>query len=415
MNLFNNFEESIKAIKENKLRTILTALIIAIGITALVGILTAIDGIQASVNDSFASLGVNSFTIQEKNTQGNGSRQGRSEKTYPPIQYSDVRDFQKRYNFPSQISVNTRLTGSAEVKYKSKKTNPNMRVFGVDDNYIVTEGYELESGRNFTSFDLENGTNVAIIGSEVVTALFDTNENPLDKEINLFGSKFKVIGILKKMGAMSGGDNADQKILVPLEKGRQLASGSNNTLRYIINVLIRDVADMDAAMGEATSLMRAVRQDPIGSELSFEINEKKSLSEQLGEITGYLRIGGFAIGLITLLGASVALMNIMMVSVTERTHEIGVRKALGATPHRIRQQFLIEAVVICQIGGVVGVLMGMGIGNVVAHFMEVGQFIVPWIWIFSALLICIAVGVFAGYYPAYKASKLDPIESLRFE
>lgn len=415
MNLFNNIEESVKAIKENKLRSTLTALIIAIGITALVGILTAIDGIQASVDESFASLGVNSFTIQEKSTQGNRSQRGRNEKQYPPIRFSDVRDFKKRYDFPSQISVNTRLTGSAEIKYISKKTNPNIRIFGVDDNYIVTESYELESGRNFTSFDLANGTHVAIVGSEVVDMLFEANENPLGREIIIFGSNFKIIGTLKSTGAMSGGDNADQKVLVPLEKGRQLANASRNGLRFVINVLIGDVAHMEAAMGEAINLMRAIRQDPIGGELSFEIKEKKSLSEQLGEITGYLRIGGFAIGLITLLGASVALMNIMMVSVTERTHEIGVRKALGATPQRIRQQFLIEAIVICQLGGLVGVLMGIGIGNIVAQFLDVGRFIIPWIWIVSALLICIGVGIFSGYYPAYKASKLDPIESLRFE
>ena len=413
MNLFSNIEESIKAILENKLRTILTALIIAIGITALVGILTAIDGIQASVDDSFASLGVNSFTIQEKRTQGGRNQRGRSEKNFPPIHYSDVREFRKRFDFPSQISVNTLVTGNAEVKYLSKKTNPNIRVYGVDDDYIVTEGYELESGRNFTSFDLDKGTNVAIVGYETIKALFDPNEHPLDKEINLFGSRFKIIGIMKEMGSVGGGGNADRKILVPLEKGRQL--GSNRELDYTINVLISNAANMETAMGEATSMMRAIRQDPIGGELSFEIDVKKSLSEQLGEITGYLRIGGFAIGLITLLGASVALMNIMMVSVTERTREIGVRKALGATPRRIRQQFLIEAIVICQIGGLAGVLFGMGIGNIVASFMNVERFIVPWMWILSALAICIGVGIFSGYYPAYKASRLDPIESLRFE
>lgn len=413
MNLFNNIGESLKAIQENKLRTILTAMIIAIGITALVGILTAIDGIQASVDNSFASLGVNSFTIQDKDTQSNRNQQGRKEKSYPPIKYADIMNFQRRFNFPSQISVNTRLTRSAEVKYRSKKTNPNMQVYGVDENYLTTEDYALASGRNFTSFDLEQGTNVAVIGASVVDALFETNENPLNKEISLYGGKFKVIGVMEAMGSVGGGGNADQKVLLPLEKARQLAT--DNTLQYITNVLISDVANIEAAMGEATSLMRAIRQDPIGGELSFDITQKKSLGEQLGEITGYLRIGGFAIGFITLLGASVALMNIMMVSVTERTREIGVRKALGATPQRIRQQFLLEAIVICQLGGIAGVLMGMGMGNVVAQFMNVEQFVVPWIWIFAALIICVGVGIFSGYYPAYKASRLDPIESLRFE
>lgn len=412
MNLLNNIQESIKAIRENLLRTVLTALIIAIGITALVGILTAIDGIQASVDDSFASLGVNSFTIEERRSGGNRRQQGLTEKNYPPIDYQDVRLFTKRYNYPAQTSVRTRVTGNAEVKRGSNKTNPNIQVEGTDERYIIIEGYRLQSGRNFSALELEKGNNVAIVGSDLVSTLFEDHEDPLNQTISLFGTSFKIIGILEKVGS-GPGDNVNRKILLPVVKGRQLATG--NTLEYTITVSVSGASNIDLAMGEATSLMRAIRQDPIGNELSFEVKQKKSLSEELGEITGYLRIGGFSIGLITLLGASIALMNIMMVSVTERTREIGVRKALGATPQKIRQQFLIEAIVICQIGGLIGVLLGMGMGNVVAYFMDVGRFIVPWVWIFSALFICVAVGLFSGYYPAYRASKLDPIESLRFE
>ncbi len=412
MNLINNIEESLKAIRDNLLRTTLTALIIALGITALVGILTAIDGIQASVDDSFASLGVNSFTIREKRGGNRRNQQGRTEKSYPPIRYSDVRSFIKRYDFPAQVSVRARITSGAEVKKGSNKTNPNIQVEGTDEYYLGIEGYRLQDGRNFSRLEIEKGTNVAIVGANIVNALFDTPLSPINQTISLLGSPFKIIGILEEVGSGPGG-NVDRKIVIPLGKGRQLATTS--TLNYTTTVSVKAGNQTDIAMGEATSLMQAIRQDPIGSELSFEIEEKKSLSEQLGEITGYLRIGGFSIGLITLLGASIALMNIMMVSVTERTREIGVRKALGATPQRIRQQFLMEAIVICQIGGVAGVLLGMGIGNVVARFMDVGQFIVPWVWILSALLICIGVGIFSGYYPAYKASKLDPIESLRFE
>ena len=410
MNFLINLQESVKAIRDNLLRTVLTAMIIAIGITALVGILTAIDGIQASVDDSFASLGVNTFTVQERDG-GNRRQRGRAEKTYPPIDFQDVRQFTRRYNLAGHTSVRTRVTGNAEAKRGSLRTNPNVQVEGTDEQHLIIEGLRLKLGRNFSSLELEKGTNVAIVGTDIINDLFTETEDPINQRISLFGTPFKVIGVLEEKGA-GPGDNVNRKVFIPVVKARQIAVSN---LAYTITVSVSGTVSLPLAMGEATSLMRTIRQDPIGGELSFEVKQKKSLSEELGEITGYLRIGGFTIGLITLLGASIALMNIMMVSVTERTREIGVRKALGATPQKIRQQFLMEAIVICQIGGLMGVIFGIGIGNGVAQLMQVEQFIVPWVWILTALLICVAVGLFSGYYPAYRASKLDPIDSLRFE
>ena len=285
MNIINNILESLKSIRDNLLRTVLTSMIIAIGITALVGILTAIDGIQASVDNSFAGLGVNTFSIDEKR-DGGRTQQGRTEKNYPPIRYGDVREFKKRYDYPAKISVSTRLTGNAELKRGSEKTNPNIRLYGTDDSYIVTEGYSLEQGRNFNEIDLSKGLNVAIIGYETRDALFDRNVDPISKEITLYGNVFRVIGVMEEMGSVGGGGNADRKVLIPFAKGRQIGSGID--LKYRIDVLVNSTGNLDAAMGEATSLMRAIRQDPIGSDLSFEIQQKKSLSERLGEITGYL-------------------------------------------------------------------------------------------------------------------------------
>ena len=193
----------------------------------------------------------------------------------------------------------------------------------------------------------------------------------------------------------------------------QLASGRG--LQYNLTVGISDASQLELAMGEATGLMRSIRQDRVGEPNSFELEKSETLAENLESITGALRIGGFGVGFITLLGASIALMNIMMVSVTERTREVGVRKALGATPLRIRQQFVIEAIVVCILGGIAGIIMGIGIGNVISKAIGVDSFVIPWLWMLVGLVICVVVGLLSGYYPAFKASKLDPIESLRFE
>jgi putative ABC transport system permease protein len=176
-----------------------------------------------------------------------------------------------------------------------------------------------------------------------------------------------------------------------------------------------DANQLDFAMGEATGLLRKIRNDQIGKPNSFEIEKSETLAQEMESITSGLRFGGFGVGFITLLGASIALMNIMLVSVTERTREVGVRKALGATPLRIRQQFVIEAIVVCLLGGIGGVILGILIGNLISKGIGIDTFVVPWTWMMVGMMICVAVGLLSGYYPAYKASKLDPIESLRFE
>ena len=203
-------------------------------------------------------------------------------------------------------------------------------------------------------------------------------------------------------------------MLIPIIVANQQAAGTG--LRYRLNVGIADPNQMDFAMGEATGVMRKIRHDEIGTENSFQIEKSESLAQEMESITNGLRFGGFGVGFITLLGASIALMNIMLVSVTERTREVGVRKALGATPLRIRQQFVIEAIVVCILGGITGVLLGIGLGNLLSVFVfKVDTFVMPWFWIVVGLIVCVVVGLLSGYYPAHKASKLDPIESLRFE
>ncbi|CAH0994905.1 Macrolide export ATP-binding/permease protein MacB [Emticicia aquatica] len=413
MNLTENISEGLRSIKGNMLRTVLTALIIAIGITSLVGILTAIDGMQSSVDNSFAGLGANSFDIKGPRMWRRRSS-GVNDKDYPPIEYREAKLYKELFQGKTSatISIYTNVSGAAQLKYKSVKTNPNSLIRGVDEDYINIKGYKLISGRDITENDINLTNNVVILANELATTLFP-KENPIDKDITLLGLRFKVIGVLEKKGSITGGGD-DRVALVPLETGRQIAG--NRKLTFDITTSVNNVSDMDYILGEAEAVMRRVRKDQIGQAKSFEIERSDALAKDFEEVTGYLRVGGFGIGIITLLGAAIALMNIMMVSVTERTREIGIRKAIGATPFKIRLQFLMEAIVICILGGIAGIIMGIGIGNLIAKLIsDKSSFIIPWAWIFMGFVVCVVVGILSGFYPAYKASKLDPIESLRYE
>ncbi|GHA58704.1 ABC transporter permease [Pontibacter akesuensis] len=414
MNLLENIREGLRSIKGNLLRTVLTGLIISLGIMSLVGILTAVDSMKYSLTQTFSSLGANSFDIRKKGGNNRGNQDGRAGKVYPNISYEEAKKYKEMMEDKARVSLAAFVSGATVVKSATEKTNPNISVVGVDENYMLNNNINLETGRDFSTFEQEQGTNVAIVGSEVVKALFK-NQDPIGEYITMLGRRFKIIGKLETKGSSMGG-SSDRRILIPLETGRQIPRNGNSQLNFDIKTGIYKAEELNYVMGEATGKMRSIRQDPLGQEDSFEIRRSDSALQSLEEISGYLKIGGSVIGLITLLGASVGLMNIMMVSVNERTREIGVRKALGATAFQIRQQFLIEAIVICLLGGIVGIMLGIMMGNAIAALIaEGGGFFVPWLWVFSGLTICVLVGVVSGYYPAFKASKLDPIESLRYE
>jgi putative ABC transport system permease protein len=411
MNLVENVKEGLRSIKANMLRSVLTALIVAIGITSLVGILTAIDGIEYSVSESLSSLGANTFDIRSKFNRG-ANQEGVKEKNYAPLLLSEAQKFIDEYPYPATISLSTRLTNLAEIKHGSEKTNPNVTVTGVNEDYLAIKGLNIKDGRNFSRFEIQYGSKVTIIGHELAKSLYGENKAIVGTSISFKGTQFKVIGVLEEKGAISE-NNFDNMAMIPIIVANQLASGQG--LNYRLTVGIQDPAQMDYAMGEAMSLMRKIRHDEVGKENTFDLEKSETLAQELESITSGLRFGGFGVGFITLLGASIALMNIMLVSVTERTREVGVRKALGATPLRIRQQFVIEAIVVCVLGGIGGIILGILIGNLISRAIGIETFVVPWLWMLVGMGICIMVGLLSGWYPASKASRLDPIESLRFE
>ncbi len=412
MHLLENIKEAFRSINSNLLRTILTALIVSIGIMSLVGILTAIDAIKASLNTTFASLGANSFEIKAKGYNNRGRRGGVQAKTYPALTYLQARQYKEQVGDQAKVGVSAFVAGATEVKANGEKTNPNMQVVAGDENYLLIQSYNLKSGRAFSPAELESGANVVIVGSEIKDKLFPS-QSPVNQYIYMLGQRFQVVGELEKSGSTMGGGGADRLMLVPLETGNQLPR--QRALTYDVKTATLDPSQLNYLTGEATGIMRAVRHDPLGQEDSFEVERSDSLASKLDSLSDNLRIGGFLVGFITLLGASIALMNIMLVSVTERTREIGVRKAMGATALQIRQQFLIEAIVICALGGMLGIVLGVAMGNGVMLFVGSGGFIIPWLWMGIGLVICVSVGLASGYYPASKAAALDPIESLRFE
>ncbi|MEQ8624899.1 MAG: ABC transporter permease [Vicingaceae bacterium] len=406
-----NVREALRSVRSQLLRTILTALIIAVGITALVGILTSIDAISSSISSNFSSMGSNTFSIRNRGSNIHIGKRGKKAKRHPRITYQEAIDFKSQFEFPAIVSVSSRATALATLKHESEKTNPNVFVFGIDENYLLTSGYEIAKGRNFSTHDNRYGSHGVIIGSEIEKSLFQNNENPIDKIITIGGGKYKVIGVLKSKGS-SMGFSGDKNAFIPLTNARQYFPSSDPT--FLINVMVNNPEELDPAISEATGTFRIIRGDKLGREASFETTRSDNISQLLLENLSMVTVSATVIGFITLLGAAIGLMNIMLVSVTERTREIGVRKAIGASASIIRNQFLIEAVVICQLGGLLGIILGIVIGNLVGGIVGSG-FIIPWGWMIMGVCLCVIVGLISGFYPAYKASKLDPIESLRYE
>ncbi|MCB9310906.1 MAG: ABC transporter permease [Lewinellaceae bacterium] len=413
MKYTENILLALQSLKTNILRSSLTLLIIAVGITCLVGILAAIDSVLFSMSDNFSRLGANSFSIRPANENMGRNNSGRVEKESDPISFDQAMSFKDHYKFADATTA-LYLFGnsSATIKYHDKKTNPTTRVLGIDENYLRVSAYEIDFGRNFNNTETQYNTYKAIIGSDIVKHLFnDVPQNAVGKEIYIDAQKYFVVGVLKSKGASSGGSN-DLRVFIPLYNAKVLYGSPSSSYNIIVGTSQANL--MDEAVNHAMPIMRNARQLKISDKDDFEINKSDGILAKLKEMTTTLRLSTIVIALLTLLGASIGLMNIMLVTVTERTREIGIRKALGASRKNVLTQFLMEAVMICLIGGIVGIFMGVGIGFAVTVAVK-GKFFIPWNWITLGIIVCIIVGVLSGLYPALKASKLDPIDALRYE
>ena len=406
-----NMRIALKSIRTNLLRTILTIFIIAFGIMALVGILTAIDSIKVSLTDSFSLMGANTFTIESRSLRVQIGNQRYRKKNHEFISFRQAEEFKDTYVFPGQVSIWTRASGAAVVKYKSYTSNPNNTVLGVDEDYIYTAGYEIEKGRNLSERDVAGNANLVLIGQDVARQAFGRNVDPINRFISVGSGRYRVVGVLKARG-QSGGMGTDRTCLIPYSNVRQYFSRPQ--MRYSINVSPEKPEMMEVSVSEAEGIFRRVRNLDARDENDFNVTKSDQLAQMLIENLKFVTMAATFIGLITLMGAVIGLMNIMLVSVTERTREIGTRKALGAKSLMIKRQFLYEAIVIGQLGAVVGILLGIVIGNGVS--LAIGSsFIIPWKWVLLGIGLCFGVGVVSGYFPAVKASRLDPIAALRYE
>jgi putative ABC transport system permease protein len=426
MTIQDSFVLAWRTVKSNKLRTGITVAIIAFGIMALIGIITAISAMNQSLKENFSFMGANAFSIRYKELNArmggpnNGgdefakSKKGLKEKKSnldKIIRIEEATYFKEHFGFKrATVSISQRLGGNNELHYKDKKTNPQIRMMGGDEDFLVVNGYSLTAGRNLNNVDIQSGRNVCIIGSNVAAKLFPSKpESCIDKVILLQSKPYRVIGLLKSKGS-SAMMRQDDIVISSIKNARQYQSNTG----YSLGVMVNNVVDLEPAIGEATEQMRKARRLIPTESDNFAIDKSDKFAEMfIGFLAGVSGAAG-AIGMITLIGAAIGLMNIMLVAVSERTREVGLIKALGGKKRDVRRQFLFESICISILGAVIGIFLGILVGNLFSIILNTG-FVVPWMWVFIGIAICSFVGLVAGIYPAMKAASLNPINALRYE
>jgi len=408
MNITESVNIALGAIKANKLRSILTLLGVIIGVMTIIAMQSLITGLRNSVEEQLTVLGSNVFQVQKYpaiQTSGGSRWKYRNRKNLTVEEAEAVR----KYCTAAKL-VGAEVWAFGKVlRYKENKTLPNVYVAGGTPEFAENNGYFVSDGRFLTWFDVDHNRQVIILGMDIVEKLFP-HEYPIGKEIKLDGTRFEVIGVLEEQGSAFG-QSRDNRAVIPISTFQKLW-GKRRSVN--ITVQAKSAALYDTAINQVIGILRAVRKVPPEKPNDFEIWSSNTLIEAFDNLTRVVRLAAIAIASISLLVASVGIMNIMLVSVTERTREIGIRKAIGAKRRDVLWQFLIEAIVFCEIGGIIGIVLGIGIAEIVAIFSPLPAAVPIWT-IFVAIVVCSLVGIFFGIYPAAKAARLNPIEALRYE
>lgn len=412
-----------RTVRSNKLRTGITVAIIAFGIMALVGINTAIEAMKQKFTESFASMGANGFMLHYKDfnffhggrdevKKGKKGLKEKKSNTRKIITKEQAEAFKRNYHFPSKVSLSLRGTNDAVVSMGQKKTTPTVWINGGDEHYAELNGFTMSGGRNMNDLDVQTGRNVCMIGSDIVRRFFASKpEKALDQIIKVNGIPYRIVGTMDPKGSTLG-RSWDNMILTSYNNVRRFFASPGAS--FFIQVKVPDVRMVDAAIGEASGIFRPIRRLNTTEADNFVIDKSDRFVEELLKNLSFVTISAVVIGGITLLGAAVGLMNIMLVAVTERTKEIGLVKAIGGQKRSIRLQFLYESIIISLLGAAFGIVLGVIVGNSFAIVLNTG-FVIPWLWLILGIFLCTVVGLLAGIYPSLKASRLNPIEALRYE
>ncbi len=425
MQLQESIGMALNAIRVNKLRSVLTLLGIGVGVFSIIGVMTAMGVLQNAIETGVSQLGANTFQIQKYPQNNFGDRDRARYRNRKDITYEQADVFSDRMTMAKHVGLEV-WSGGKVAEYKNIKTNPSVGVAGESVDGLATNNWDIEVGRSFTNQEVQSAAKVTVIGSDVIKKLFPIG-NPVGEFIRVDGIQYKVIGTIEDKGSVLGG-NQGNMIVIPITTHLNIY-GKDRSVN--IMVMARDQNTYNEALEFSRGILRTIRQVPPGEPDDFEIFSNDTVIAQFNDTTFMIKIGALGIACIALLAAGVGIMNIMLVSVTERTKEIGIRKALGATRSNVLSQFLTESVIFSQIGGVIGIITGSIMGNIVSVLLKAPP-IYPWnnsvailqtpIMDFTALqmnitalIFCSFIGIVFGVYPAWKAANLDPIEALRFE